>query len=148
MNGFNSETNERVQLGHLHAEDETRIMADTYAARIVDVPGQGLRLAPTDDTAIPEQPNEMHLLALAIALALGAAGYEHHPEPRDPGVQTIEALLAGDAVMPWRSGSSRQAGNREGGGDCPPGMAAYVVCHRTHAGHPKCHVRCVPVVAS
>ena len=65
-------------------------MADTYAARIVDVPGQGLRLAPTDDAAVPEQPNEAHLLALAIALALGAAGYEHHPEPRDPAVQTMK----------------------------------------------------------
>lgn len=123
-------------------------MADTYAARIVDVPGQGLRLAPTDDAAVPEQPNEAHLLALAIALALGAAGYEHHPEPRDPAVQTIEALLAGDAVMPWRASSSRHAGNRDAGADCPPGTAAYVVCHRTQAGHRKCHVRCAPIVAS
>jgi hypothetical protein len=123
-------------------------MADTYTARIVDVPGQGLRLAPTDDAAVPEQPNEAHLLALAVALALGAAGYQHHPQPRDPRVQTIETLLTGDAVMPWRAGSSREADERDAGADCPPGTAAYVVCDCTHAGNPKCHVRCVPTEAS
>jgi hypothetical protein len=119
-------------------------MPDTYTARIVEVAGHGLRLVPTDDATIPEQPNEAHLLGLSIALALGAAGYEHHPEPRDPRVQTIEALLAGDAVMPWRVTPSHGTG----GVDCGPGTVPYVVCDRTQAGNPKCHVRCMPAEAS
>lgn len=77
-------------------------MAPKYTARIVDVPHTGIRLEPLAGSVPPEHPNDLNLLAMAVALALGQGGYEHHPEPRDAQIQTIEALLAGEAVMPWR----------------------------------------------
>jgi hypothetical protein len=97
----------------------------TYVARIVDVPGSGLRLEPAEESVAPEQPTEVNLLGMAVALALGAAGYEHHPETRDPELQTLDALLAGDAVMPWR--------HPEESGD------AVLVCE-TGPGGPVCRV--------
>jgi hypothetical protein len=105
-------------------------MAGTYIARIVDVPGEGIRLEPTAGSEVPEQPNDVNLLAMAVALALGAAAYEHHPEPRNPEVQTLEALLTGEATMPWRGGSTSS-------GPASP----YVVCERTGSGTPRCRVQ-------
>jgi hypothetical protein len=99
-------------------------MPDVYAARVVDIPDEGIRLEPTPDSAVPEQPNEVNLLGMAVALALGTAAYEHHPEPRDPQLQTIEALLAGDAVMPWRA-------RRATGKPRDPRAVPYIVCERT-----------------
>lgn len=112
-------------------------MSDIYAARVVDVPDEGIRLEPTRDSAVPEQPNDVNLLGMAVALALGAAAYEHHPEPRNPQVQTLETLLAGEAVMPWRARSDEARGTAEGDGDAAP----YVVCERTGNGAFKCDVR-------
>jgi hypothetical protein len=103
-------------------------MTGMYAAEIVGVPAHGVRLRPTDPPSIPAEPGEANLLALAIALAMGAAGYEHHPEPRDPGIQTIDGLLAGDVAMPWRTAGGQQPGH-------------YIVCERSGPGTWKCHVQ-------
>jgi hypothetical protein len=103
-------------------------MTGSYTAEIVDVPAQGVRLRPADPPAIPVEPGEANLLALAIALAMGAAGYEHHPEPRDPGIQTIDGLLAGDTAMPWRPAGGQQPGH-------------YMVCERSASASWKCHVQ-------
>ena len=108
-------------------------MAGTYIARIVDVHGEGIRLEPTAGSEVPEQPNDVNLLAMAIALALGAAAYEHHPEPRNPEVQTLEALLTGEATMPWRGGST------DAGAPSP-----HVVCERSASGVPRCRVQSGP----
>ncbi|NIK58804.1 hypothetical protein [Kribbella shirazensis] len=97
-----------------------------YVARIVEVPDHGIKLEPGEGTTVPEQPTEVNLLGMAIALALGAAGYQHHPEQRDPGLQTLDALLAGKAVMPWKP--------------VEPGGTAYVVCE-LNDGRPTCEVR-------
>ena len=96
--------------------------AGSYVARIVDVPDQGIRLEPTEDSVQPDQPN---LLALSAALALGAAGYRHRPEPRDPEMDTLDALLMGGVVMPWV-------------GTTPTAADTYLVC--TLNGTPQCHV--------
>jgi hypothetical protein len=98
-----------------------------YAARIVEIPGYGIRLEPTEDSDRPDQPNDINLLALAIALALGSAGYHHHPELRNPELQTLEALLAGEAVMPWRPDHAHEP-------------EPYLVCNRSATGPPVCHV--------
>ncbi|MFI7062254.1 hypothetical protein ACIBL3_14820 [Kribbella sp. NPDC050124] len=100
--------------------------AGRYVARIVEVPDHGIKLAPEPGAAVPDQPTEVNLLGMAIALALGSAGYRHHAVRRDPEMQTLDALLTGDAVMPWRAGS--------GGG------TAYVVCE-LNDGRPTCEVR-------
>ncbi|MEV6283126.1 hypothetical protein [Kribbella sp. NPDC051770] len=97
----------------------------TYVARIVDVPGSGLRLEPAEGSVAPELPNDVNLLGMAAALALGAAGYKHHPEVRDPEMQTLEALLAGEAVMPWRH---------------PESPADAVLVCETGPGGPQCRV--------
>ena len=99
--------------------------AGEYVAHIVEVPDHGIKLEPADGTTIPDQPTEVNLLGMAVALALGAAGYQHHPEPRDTDLQTLDALLAGDAVMPWRPAE--------------PGAADTITCTLTN-GHPVCHV--------
>jgi hypothetical protein len=103
-------------------------MAAKYVALITAVPGEGIRLEPTADAGIPDLPNEVNLLAMSVALALGRAEYEHHPEPRDPAVQTLDALLAGDAVMPWQARSTG------------PAEAHYVTCERTESGTWLCRV--------
>lgn len=97
-----------------------------YVARIVEVPEHGIRLEPQDGTTVPEQPTEVNLLGMSVALALGAAGYRHHAEQRDPELQTLDALLAGDAVMPWKPAE--------------PGSTAYLVCE-LNEGRPTCEVR-------
>jgi hypothetical protein len=103
----------------------------TYTARILEVPGEGIRLEPSEDSAIPEQPTAADQLALAVALALGAADYEHHPEPRNPELQTVEAMLAGEAVLPWWAPSQADA-------------HARVVCEISDAGIAKCVVERQP----
>jgi hypothetical protein len=106
--------------------------AGRYIARIVDVPGQGIRLEPTQESTRPDEPTGTNLLGMAIALALGAAGYHHHPQTRNPELQTLDTLLAGDAVMPWR-------------GDTPPGDTTFIVCEPAPTGHPTCHLEHRPV---
>jgi hypothetical protein len=106
--------------------------AGSYVARIVDVPDHGIRLEPTEDSISPDQPNQTNLLALAIAMALGAAGYHHHPEPRDPGLQTLDTLLAGEAVMPWLSRT-------------PSGDTTYLVCDLSPT--PRCRLEQRPADA-
>ena len=98
-----------------------------YAARIVEIPGYGIRLEPTEDSDRPDQPNDINLLALAIALALGSAGYQHHPALRDPELQTLEGLLAGETVMPWRLGHAYEP-------------EPYLICDRSATGPPVCRV--------
>ncbi|MFI5712980.1 hypothetical protein [Kribbella sp. NPDC051620] len=99
----------------------------SYVARIVDVPDHGIRLEPADDSDRPDQPTATNLLAMSVALALGAAGYRHHPEPRDPELQTLDALLTGEAVMPWVSETSA-------------GDNTYIVCTPASTGLPHCRV--------
>ena len=101
--------------------------AGRYVAQIVEVPDHGIRLEPAADSVVPEQPTDVNLLGMAIALALGAAGYRHHAEQRDPELQTLDGLLSGDAVMPWRATGS--------GGGTP-----YIVC-QLNDGRPTCEVR-------
>jgi len=100
-------------------------MPNHYVAAIVEVPGHGIRLDPTDESAVPEQLDEIHLLVLAVAFALGRGGYDHHPEPRDPAIQTLEGVLNGEAVLPWQA---------------PPGAAhgTTIVCDR--GAMPHCRV--------
>ncbi|GAA1282574.1 hypothetical protein Psi02_31740 [Planotetraspora silvatica] len=119
-------------------------MVRKYTARIVESGGEGIRLEPTGDSTIPDQPNEINLLGLAVALALGSAGYEHHPEPRNTELQTIEGLLAGTATMPWRARSTEAtpAGDEE---TSAPETAAFVVCERSEAGVSRCKVEHLPV---
>jgi hypothetical protein len=78
-------------------------LLSSYAARLVEVHDEGIRLEPRAGSAIPDQPGDVNLLVLAVVLALGAANYEHHPKPRNPQIQTLEALLSGQATMPWRA---------------------------------------------
>jgi hypothetical protein len=99
-----------------------------YVARIVELRGHGIRLEPTEVSERPDQPNEVNMLGLAIALALGSAGYHHHPEPRDPELQTLDALLDGEAVMPWRP-------------ERPNDTEHYLVCERSASGPPICRVQ-------
>jgi hypothetical protein len=123
-------------------------MVRTYTARIVEARGEGIRLEPTDDSSIPDQPNEINLLGLAVALALGSAGYEHHPEPRNTEIQTIEGLLAGTATMPWQARSTEATSHGVGGG--PEGAsetAAFIVCERSESGVSKCRVEYLPIAA-
>jgi hypothetical protein len=103
-------------------------VAARYTAEIVEeAGGGGVRLRPTDGTAIPTELNEIHLLGLAIALAMGAAGYEHHPEPRDPDL-TIDTLLTGEVTMPWQ---------RPAGGGA---QASRVVCERSDSAAWRCRI--------
>ncbi|MEU4098429.1 hypothetical protein [Streptomyces sp. NPDC026673] len=104
-------------------------MSERYTARVIEVTGEGIRLQPAEGSVPPEQPTEVNLLGMAIALALGAAEYEHHPAPRDPRLQTLQALLAGEAVMPWRAR----------GGE--PGTVPYVECERSGSGAYVCALR-------
>lgn len=99
---------------------------ERYVARIVEIPDHGIRLEPAEGSVAPEEPTEVNLLGMAIALALGAAGYRHHAEQRDAELQTLDALLAGDAVMPWKPAEA--------------GRTPYVVCE-LNDGRPTCEVR-------
>jgi len=111
----------------------------SYTADIIDVPSHGIRLRPEHGADVPRAPSEQNLLALAIALALGAAGYEHHPEPRDPGLQTIDALLEGHTTAPWRAARADRDGPAAGPAG-PAGPAHAVVCHRSKSAAWSCHV--------
>lgn len=108
-------------------------MTGSYTADIIDVPSHGIRLRPEHGADVPRAPSEQNLLALAIAMALGAAGYEHHPEPRDPGLQTIDALLEGHTTAPWRAVPA------DGNGPAA-GPAHTVVCRRSKSAAWSCHV--------
>jgi hypothetical protein len=101
--------------------------AGRYVARIVEVPDHGIKFEPAEGSVAPELPTEVNLLVMAIALALGAAGYRHHPEQRDAELQTLDTLLSGEAVIPWRPA--------HGADD-----TAYVVC-QLNDGRPTCEVR-------
>ena len=57
----------------------------------------------------------------------GPKVYHHQPELRDPELQTLEALLAGEAVMPWRPAHAY-------------GPEPYLVCDRSATGPPVCRV--------
>jgi hypothetical protein len=105
-------------------------VAARYSAEVISA-GDGVRLQPADGTEIPTDETQVHLLGLAIALAMGAAGYEHHPRPRDPDDQTIDRLLTGEATMPW------QVAGAYGGA----ATATHVVCDRSGSGSWKCHVQ-------
>jgi hypothetical protein len=102
-------------------------MPSRYVAKISEVPDEGIRFEPEEESADLSEINAMHLLVLGIALALGRAGYDHHPTPRDPAIQTIEGVLDGEAVLPWRP---------------PPGRPtdARIVCEIDQAGVPRCRV--------
>jgi hypothetical protein len=102
-------------------------VAAKYSAEIVEEAGQGVRLRPADGAAVPTELNEVHLLGLAVALAMGAAGYEHHPQPRDPDI-TIDTLLAGEVAMPWQKPS---------GGQAP---ASRIVCERSDSAAWRCRI--------
>jgi hypothetical protein len=104
----------------------------SYTADIVDVPSHGIRLQPGSGADVPRAPSEQNMLALAIALALGAAGYEHHPEPRDPGIQTIDALLEGHTTAPWRALRAEDGGS--------PLAEHALVCQRSRSAAWSCHV--------
>ncbi|MGW6280131.1 hypothetical protein [Kribbella sp. NPDC055071] len=97
-----------------------------YVAQIVEVPEHGIKLVPAEGSVAPDEPTEVNLLGMAIALALGAAGYRHHTEQRDPELQTLDALLTGDAVMPWRPSEA--------------GGTPHIVCE-LNDGRPTCEVR-------
>jgi len=99
---------------------------ERYVARIVEIPDHGIKLEPAEGSVTPEEPTEVNLLGMAIALALGPAGYRHHAEQRDPELQTLDALLAGDAVMPWKPAEA--------------GGTPHVVCE-LNDGRPTCEVR-------
>ena len=101
--------------------------AGKYVARIVEVPDHGIKLEPAPDSVAPEEPTGVNLLGMAIALALGAAGYRHHAEQRDPELQTLDMLLTGDAVMPWRPAEESTG-------------TPYIVCE-LNDGRPTCEVR-------
>jgi hypothetical protein len=74
-------------------------MPNRYVATIVEVPGHGIRLDPKEESAVPEQLNEIHLLVLAVAFALGRGGYDHHPEPCCPGRRPPGRLTAPSSVI-------------------------------------------------
>jgi hypothetical protein len=122
----------------------------SYRAEIVEA-GDGVRLRPADDATIPTELNEVHLLGLAIALAMGAAGYEHHPEPRDAENQTIDALLAGEVSMPWRMARPPSGGAPPPSSGTPPpsgearqssgaAQASHLVCDRSDGAAWRCRI--------
>jgi hypothetical protein len=101
-------------------DDEECELTDSYQARVVEIRDQGILLQPDSGRAIPTEPSDVNLLALAVAMALGAADYEHHPEPRSSEMQSLDGMLAGETAIPWRPGPSR----RDAAGE------PYVVCER------------------
>src|SRR3954466_7190410 len=101
-------------------------MSDQYVATIVKVPGYGIRLEPAAGSVTPAQVDDMHLLVLAVAFALGRGGYDHHPEPRDPAAQTLEGVLDGTSVLPWWTASDP--------------MRDVIVCDLGDKGMPRCRL--------
>lgn len=105
-------------------------MTDSYRARVAEIHEQGILLQPGADTTAPDDPSEVNLLVLAIAAALGAAGYEHHPEVRSSELESLDALLAGETAIPWRPGSARADGADE----------PYLVCERLPSSAWRCRI--------
>jgi hypothetical protein len=101
-------------------------MSDQYVATIVEVPGHGIKLEPAAGSVTPTQVDDIHLLILAVALALGRGGYDHHPEPRDPATQVLEGVLDGSSVLPWRAASDT--------------MRDVIVCDLGDKGMPRCRL--------
>jgi len=99
-------------------------VAATYSARIVTMP-DGVRLQPVNPTNVPDNPYDVNLLALAVALSMGAAGYQHHPEPRDPQLD-LDELLQGTVTMPWIAPSTGEP---------------LIVCERTSEGTWHCDLQ-------
>lgn len=95
--------------------------ASRYVARIVQVSDHGIRFVPAEGTVPPEQPTEVNLLGMAIALALGAAGYRHHPEPRNSRAPDPGRSPRRRGVMPWLPATDAATD-------------AYIVCELTPAG--------------
>jgi hypothetical protein len=114
---------------------EEGALSEYYVARIVEVEGTGIRLQPTEDAKVPGGGNDVNLLALAVALALGHAAYHHHPEIRDAQIDTIDGLLSGEVTMPWVPTDGH------GHVDCPDD-APYIVCELMSGGAVHCKVQC------
>jgi hypothetical protein len=87
-------------------------------------------LQPESGTAVPTDPSDVNLLALAVAMALGAADYEHHPEPRSSEMQSLEGMLAGETAIPWRPGPARR----------DPAGEAILICERQPSSTWKCRI--------
>jgi hypothetical protein len=104
-------------------------LTDTYRARVAEIPDEGILLQPEPGTTVPEEPSDVNLLVLAIAMALGAADYEHHPEPRSSEMQSLDALLAGETAIPWRPGP-----RADSAGD------PHLVCERLPSSAWKCRI--------
>ena len=107
----------------------------TYTARLCPQPDHGIRLDPSPNSVLPERPEELNLLALAVAIALGHAGFEHHPEPRVAEIQTLDALLSGEITAPWRAPLAA------------PGQDLHVRCDRLPTGVWVCSVGPAPADA-
>jgi hypothetical protein len=105
-------------------------VSDSYRARVAEIHDQGILLQPDPGTSVPDDPSEVNLLVLAIAAALGAADYEHHPEVRSSELQSLEALLAGETAIPWRPRSARADGADE----------PYLVCERLPSSAWTCRI--------
>ena len=60
-------------------------MTGSYTADIIDVPSHGIRLRPEHGADVPRAPSEQNLLALAIAMALGAGSPSTTPSRATPG---------------------------------------------------------------
>jgi hypothetical protein len=105
-------------------------VTQSYRARVAEIHDEGILLQPEPGTTVPEDPSEVNLLVLAIAAALGAAHYEHHPEARSSELQSLEALLAGETAIPWRPGSARPDGADE----------PHLVCERLPSSAWRCRV--------
>ncbi len=105
-------------------------MTDSYRARVAEIHDQGILLQPDAGTTVPDDPSQVNLLVLAIAAALGTAGYEHHPEVRSSELQSLDALVAGEIAIPWRPGASRADGAEE----------PELVCERQPSSAWKCRV--------
>jgi hypothetical protein len=105
-------------------------VSDSYRARVAEIHAQGILLQPDAGTTVPDDPSQVNLLVLAIAAALGAAGYEHHPEVRSSELESLDALVAGEVAIPWRPVAPRADGADE----------PQLVCERLPSSAWRCRV--------